>query len=377
MFMFGTGNKWKIGSIGRIPIYVGPAWLFIVLFVGVEKYSEFQQREPGSAFRLAAVFTVAFFGAVFVHELSHAFVSRVLAIPVRGITMMFFGGATETRANSRGPGAEFLVSAAGPASTLILSGAFWIVTQQLHGAARDVVYQLAWLNFLFAIFNTLPAVPLDGGRMLIAIVWKITGNRHTGQRVTGYVGTAVGIGVGVLAYQQLTSNGMFGFFLLFVAFVLISTGRSTETRVAAQEQLGRGRAEDAMRTPPPALSAAMSLQSALDRYLRDSPSEAFPVIDQGQVIGTVSLASARKVGSRDPDRPVRDGMAPLDLTPVFRADEPLDLVAEWMGGMDGLVLRDGALVGAIGPADLQRWYERTILPGTGVTIPGIPPRPDL
>jgi Zn-dependent protease len=63
----------------------------------------------------------------------------------------------------------------------LVRGAFWVVTQQLHGAARDVVYQLAWLNFLFAIFNTLPAVPLDGGRMLIAIVWKIIGNRHVCQ----------------------------------------------------------------------------------------------------------------------------------------------------------------------------------------------------
>jgi Zn-dependent proteases len=378
--MFGSGTRWRIGSIGRIPIYVGPTWVLVVLFVAATRYSIFSQVEPRSAPWLAVLFAVAFFGAVFVHELAHAWVSKRLTIPVRGITMTLFGGYTETRANSQGPGAEFLVSVAGPASTLIMSGVFGLVAGFVHGAAHDVVRELAWLNLLFAGFNTLPAVPLDGGRMLTAIVWGITGNRRTGQRVAGYVGTAVGIGVGVLAYQQLTADGEFGLFLLVVAFLLVSAGRSTEARVRAQEQLAQGTAADAMREAPAWVSAGMSLQSALDRYLRDAPQEAFPVVDQGRVIGTVSLASARKVGSRDPMRPVRDGMAPLDLTPVFRTDEPLDTVAEWLSGLDGLVLRDGALAGAIGPADIDRWYRRMIQGASDVGPPGsvgIPPRPDL
>jgi Zn-dependent protease/predicted transcriptional regulator len=379
--VLGFGTRWKIGSIGRIPIYVGPTWLLVVIFVATSRYSLFDQIEPASAAWLTVLFAGGFFGAVFVHELAHAWMSRRLHIPVRGITMMFFGGATETRANARGPGAEFLVSAAGPASTLVLSGAFWLAARSVHGAAHDAVLELAALNLLFAIFNTLPAVPLDGGRMLTAIVWRITGNRRTGQRAAGYVGTAVGIGMGVLAYQQLTNGGDFGFFLVVVAFLLVSTGRSTEERVRAQEQLAKGTAAEAMREPPAWISADSTLQDASDRYLREAPQESFPVVDQGRVIGTVSVSSAQKVGRRDPARPVRDGMAPLDLTPVFRPDETLDMVAEWLNGMDGLVLRDGALVGAIGPTDITQWYQRTLLPNAGATggaaSGGIPPRPDL
>ena len=378
--MFGSGTRWKIGSIGGIPIYVGPTWLIMVAFIAFTQYSVFAQVDPSGAPWLAILFAAAFFGAVFVHELAHAWVSRLLTIPVRGITMMFFGGATETRANSRGPGAEFLVSAAGPASTLIMSGVFWLAARPLHGTVLDVVRQLAWLNLLFAIFNTLPAVPLDGGRMLTAIVWRVTGDRRTGQRAAGYVGIAVGIGVGFLGYQQFVNNGGFGVFLLFVAFILITTGRSTEARVRVQEQLGQGTAADAMREAPAWVSAGTSLQEVLDQHLRDAPQESFPVVDQGRVIGTVSLASARRVGSRDPMRPVRDGMAPLDLTPVFRTDEPLDMVAEWLGGLDGLVLRDGSLAGAIGPGDIDKWYQRTIhgAPHLGpLGSAGIPPRPDL
>jgi Zn-dependent protease/predicted transcriptional regulator len=379
--MLGFGTRWKIGSIGRIPIYVGPTWLLVVFFVATSRYSLFNQIEPAGAVLLTALFTVGFFGAVFMHELAHAWMSRRLRIPVRGITMMFFGGATETRANARGPGAEFLVSAAGPASTLILSAGFWLAASTLHGVAHGVVSELAALNLLFAIFNTLPAVPLDGGRMLTAIIWRITGNRRTGQRAAGYVGTAVGIGMGVLAYRELTDGGEFGFFLVLIAFLLVSTGRSTEARVLAQEQLAKGTAADAMRDPPASVPAGSTLQEALDRHLRDAPQESFPVVDQGRVVGTVSVSSARKVGRRDPTRPVRDGMASLDLTPVFSPDETLDMVAEWLNGMDGLVLRDGALVGAIGPTDITQWYQRTLLPNadatTGAPSGGIPPRPDL
>ena len=376
--MFGSHTKWKIGRIGRVPIYVEPTWVVVLLLIAASQYASFSQVDPRHAFWLAMLFVGPFFGAVFVHELAHAWMSKRLNIPVRGITMMFFGGATETRANSRGPGAEFLVSAAGPASTLVMSGAFWLIARSLHGTVHDVVVQLAGLNLLFAIFNTLPALPLDGGRMLTAIVWRITGSRSSAQRVSGYVGTAVGIGVGLLAYQQLTTGGGYGLFLLIVAFALVATGRSTETRVRAQEQLAKGTAADAMRAAPTAVPAGMSLQDALEQYLRAAPHDAFPVVDQGRVIGTVSVASARKVGSRDPMRPVADGMAPLDLTPVFREDESLDMVADWLNGLEGLVLRDGALVGAIGPGEITHWYQRTVLgeAGAWAEAGGIPPRPD-
>ncbi len=102
--------------------------------------------------------------------------------------------------------------------------------------------------------------------------------------------------------------------------------------------------------------------------------------------GTVSIESARRVGARDPTRPVRDGMRPLTQTPVVTPDETLDEAVEWLGGRDGLVLREGSLVGALGPDDIERWYRRVIegqpdrppAPGVSMTtVPTVPPRPDL
>jgi hypothetical protein len=111
------------------------------------------------------------------------------------------------------------------------------------------------------------------------------------------------------------------------------------------------------------------------------------VIDgAGKVVGTVSIETARRVGARDPMRPVRDGMAPLTQTPVLRSEETLDDAVEWLAGRPGLVLRDGVLVGEIAPGDVERWYRRVIEgrpddPGVGVSghegTSAVPPRPDM
>jgi len=115
-----------------------------------------------------------------------------------------------------------------------------------------------------------------------------------------------------------------------------------------------------MRPPPPAIPADMTLSQALDLYLRDAPEESFPVVDAGRVIGTVSLGGSRKIGGRDPMRPVRDAITTLNQTPVFTPEDTLDDVVEWLGGRDGLVLRDGALVGAVGAGDVERWFRRVV-----------------
>ena len=119
-----------------------------------------------------------------------------------------------------------------------------------------------------------------------------------------------------------------------------------EQRIALRDRLSQGTVADVMRPPPPAIPAGTPLTDALDRHLRDADGKAFPVVDDGRVIGTVSMASARKVGARDPLRPVRDGMIVLAETPVVAPDESLDDALEWVGSRQGLVLQDGRLVGS-------------------------------
>ncbi len=379
----GMGNRWKVATIRGIPLYISTSWIFIAVFYAWIWYAQMLQERPflerSEVLTVSILATILFFGSVLVHEAAHAVVARSLGLPVVSITLVFWGGATETRANARGPLAEFLVAFVGPATTLGLAGVFFVASTAAHGLVADVLRGLAGISVVFAIVNVLPGFPLDGGRMLVAAVWGLTRSRRTALRSAGYVGMLVGGVVAAAAFWSFTHNGGWWLLLGYLAFILFSTGRGMDARIALRDQLGKGRAVDAMTAPPPTVPADMSLTQALDVYLRAAPADAFPVEDLGgRVLGTVSMGSARRPGARDPMRPVRDALIPLSQTPIVAPDETLEDVIEWVGARQGLVMQDGRLIGAINAHDIERWFRRVIEGRPAVAAePGwVPPRPD-
>jgi Zn-dependent protease/CBS domain-containing protein len=389
----GSGKRYRVATVAGIPFYVGTSWLVVA---GLYVYLQYLRLrgssvEPSDAESIALALFGAFlfFGGVVIHEVAHAVAARLQNIPVAAITMVFWGGATEAKASSKGPGAEFLVAFVGPASTLVLAGVFWVVGDQLDGLMGAIVRDLARLNLFFAGLNAIPGFPLDGGRMLLATAWGVSGSRRTGLRVVGYVGLGLGAVCAGFAIIAFTNQNDWWFILGYLAFLMISTGRSMEQRIALRDRLSQGTVADVMRPAPPAIPATTPLTDALDRHLRGADGKAFPVVDGGRVIGTVSMASARKVGARDPLRPVRDGMIVLAETPIVAPDESLDDALEWVGSRQGLVLQDGRLVGAITARDVERWYQRRfegklddddvagVSPPAGDNAVAVPPRPDV
>ena len=379
-----TGRRWKVATVRGIPLYVSTSWVWIAGLYVWSNYANLTRFGPVvvdsfEAIVLAVLAAVLFFGSILIHEAAHAVMARRLDLPVRSVTLVFWGGATETRANARGPLGEFLVAFVGPASTLVIAGLFKAIEQATSGVASHLIGYLAWLSLILAILNALPGFPLDGGRMLLAIVWGATKSRRIAMRVAGWSGVMVGVAFGAGAVWAISNEDIgLGLFFGYLAAILISTGRGMDQRIAFRDQLIRGRVAEAMRPPPPAVPADMSLAEALDHALRDSKDQAFPVLDDGRVIGTISMQSARRVGARDPLRPARDAVIPLNQTPTVDPDETLDEAFEWLGGRDGLVLKDGALVGTLGPRDVEQWYRRVIEGKSSPTgFASLPPRPDL
>jgi len=379
-----TGRRWKVATVRGIPLYVSTSWVWIAALYVWSEYAYLTRLGPvvvgsSEALVLAVVAAVLFFGSILIHETAHAVMARRLDLPVRSVTLVFWGGATETRADARGPLGEFLVAFVGPASTLVIAGVFWIVSNATSGVASGLIGYLAWLSLIFAVLNALPGFPLDGGRMLLAAVWGMTKNRRTAMRVAGWAGIVVGVAFGGAAVWMIGRNDFgAGVFFGYFAAILITTGRSMEGRIAFRDQLVTGRVTDAMRPPPTAVPATMSLAEALDHVLRGTSDQAFPVTDAGVVIGTVSMSSARRLGARNPLRPVRDALIPLNQTPVVAPTETLDEAFEWLGGRDGLVLDQGVLIGALGLRDVEQWYRRVIEGQSSPTgFAALPPRPDL
>src|SRR5207249_2945291 len=143
----------------------------------------------------AVLAVVMFFGCILAHELAHAGVSKLRRIPVIGITLFMFGGATQAKIDSRGPADEFLVTAAGPATSLALGLLFLGLSNLLRSAPGD---QLAWiierlglLNLALGVFNLAPGFPLDGGRLLRSLLWRMTGSLARATRIAGRVGQVI------------------------------------------------------------------------------------------------------------------------------------------------------------------------------------------
>jgi Zn-dependent protease len=362
--MFGRG--WKIATIRGIPVNVDSSWLWIAVLAVWSLWSRFQIY-PGvnsnTALGFAVLGAALFFGSVFLHELAHAVAARLNGIEVHGITLVFFGGFTSARSDDKGAGPALLIAAVGPGTSLaiglLLAAVHNMVgsTQPLSEALRSV----AAINLFMAAFNVLPGLPLDGGRMLQAAVWGISKNRDLDTRVAARGGMVVGGLLLFVAIYEVSRNNLFGAVWIGMIGLFVYQGaRTSEHQIGMASRLAGGTVADAMDRPPPAVPAEMTLSEALDRFLRGHETEAFPVVDQGRVIGMVSFNSAREHGSQDPLLPVRAALIPLENVLTARPDEPLDQVSARLGtGRAALVLRDGELVGAITGSGLARWASST------------------
>jgi Zn-dependent protease len=188
-----------IGRLFGIEIRASRSWVFVLVFVTLTMVSQLQRSHPawGTTAAIAAgvVMAVLFFGSVVVHELSHCLVARRFGIQARSISLNFFGGLSWLSRQAVRPGEEFAFSIAGPAANLVLGAAFFGLGLVLasHAEVASVVAQrTGYVNLILALFNLVPGAPLDGGRVLRSVVWKLSGSYERGTLVSSVVGQAVG-----------------------------------------------------------------------------------------------------------------------------------------------------------------------------------------
>ena len=376
-------RRWKLVSIGSIPIYITVPWLFFAALIVWDIYNSLagtgvltRQQALGWALANAALF----YGSIILHELAHAVTARAFHLPVHGITLVFWGGYTETHSSERGPLASFLIAAAGPFTTLALGGVFWLGAAATEGVLSAILRSLAFLSTLFAGLNALPGFPLDGGRMLLAVIWGITKDRFLALKVAGWGGVVVGGALALIGLSLLRSGNGTWLFFGFVGWMMISQGLQVSKQAPILRDLSEGQVSKAMSPPPPPILADSTLLHALESHLREDRSTEFPVVDgQGRVIGSLSFATAAKIGGHDPTRGVREAMTPREQMRWVRPDLSLDRALEWIAGSGQALVLDGErLLGRLTTRDVDRWYQRRILGASAPDDAGaVPPRPDL
>jgi len=201
----------RLGSVLGVPIFVTPSWLIVVALVTLSYADFLQQAIPGTStsasYFLALLFAIGLGVSVVLHEIGHTVVSRLFGLSVRRIVVFLLGGVSELADQARRPREEFAIAAAGPAVSLLLAVGCWLFSQppSSDSAAGVLMLLLAWSNLVIAVFNVLPGLPLDGGRLVQALIWTLSRSRMTGIRIASWSGRVVAV---LLALAVLAGNAV-------------------------------------------------------------------------------------------------------------------------------------------------------------------------
>jgi Zn-dependent protease/CBS domain-containing protein len=371
--------SFHLGRIGGIR--VGVHWSVLVIFVliawglATSRFPAVSPEHSTGAYITAAVLTaVLFFASLLAHEMSHALVARRNGVGVQDITLWLFGGVARLSGEARSPGAELRIAGIGPLVSLLLGVVFTGVAGVLEvsGQRGLVLAGFAWLggiNIALAVFNVIPAAPLDGGRLLRSFIWWRTGDRFKATRWSSRAGQVFGWVLVALGLVTFLIGGDFGgLWLALIGWFLVGAATAESQQATVRSQLGELAIRDVMTPNPVTAPASMTVQDLLSSELIRHRHSTFPLVENGGMpIGLVTFNQIRRVApqARETTR-LRDIACPLDEVAQASPEEPAaDLLPQLSTCAEGraLVLSDGQLVGIISPSDVSRVLHRMGIPG--------------
>ncbi|WUJ81760.1 site-2 protease family protein [Streptomyces sp. NBC_00377] len=366
-----------------VPVYVAPSWFLVAALITWVFGNQLDRVLPelgALRYLVSLFFAVAFYASVLIHELAHTIAALRFKLPVRRIQLQFFGGVSEIEKEAETPGREFWLAFVGPLLSLVLAGVFYLAMQPVErGTVPGVLLAgLMISNLIVAIFNLLPGLPLDGGRMLRAVVWKITGRPMSGTVAAAWVGRALAVSV-LIGLPLLTQSGALGSgaedsvgmdtvtdaLLAAILAAIIWTGAGNSLRMARlREHLPELRARTLTRRAVP-VETHTPLSEAL-RRANDAGARALVVVDaNGEPLSLVREAAI--VGVPEHRRPwvAVSGLA-QDLSEGMRvsaelAGEDLLDVLRATPATEYLVVEEtGEIFGVLSAADVERAFVKAM-----------------
>jgi Zn-dependent protease len=359
------GPSLTVGRVAGIRIGVHWSWLVILtLIVWTLASGVFPDQNPGLSDAtygaMAVVAAVLFFGGLLLHELGHALQARREGMEIQGITLWLFGGVASFTGAFPSARAELRVAVAGPVVTAVVSGCCALLAWAgLPTAVDGVAAWLAIINAVLLAFNLLPALPLDGGRVLHAALWAAKGDVRRATAVAAGVGRGFGlllIGSGIALFVGGQGGG--GIWLAFLGWFLLQAATGEARHLMLRDALGHLRVGDLMVRDPVTVSPGETLASFMDEVAHTHRYTTYPVTGNGHPLGLLAFArvAATPRDSWD-DRHVEDVMLRIDELPVVDASMPLlDAVAKMQErGLDRtLVVEQDELAGLLSITDVGR-----------------------
>ncbi|AFY38538.1 peptidase M50 [[Leptolyngbya] sp. PCC 7376] len=301
-----NGN-FRVGNLFGIPFYLNISWFIVLALVTLNFGTGLAAQFPGlggSAIALGLVTGLLMFASVLLHELGHSFAAIQRGIKVNSITLFLFGGLANLDDEAKSPSGAFWIAVAGPLVSLALFIALTLVAGSglLTGPMAAIAGLLAYINLILATFNMIPGLPLDGGNVLRAIVWKLSGNQYKGTRWASRVGQVIGwtaVSFGILGTLGISNIGSF-WTLIIGWFLLQNAGRSAQS-ATLQEALSGLTAADAVVSESPIVDANVTLREFADMAIlanNKTQWQRFLVKDENdQLLGSIRLNTLQAVPS--------------------------------------------------------------------------------
>jgi len=361
----GMNPTFRIARVFGISIGVNWSWaVLFALIVWSLAASVFPAQNPGLSHAeyavMAVVAALLFFVSLLLHELGHAYQARREGVEIEGITLWLFGGVARFKGMFESAGAEFRIAIAGPIVSLVLGTLFVALAVAAHGAGAvdGVAAWLGYINLALLLFNLLPALPLDGGRVFRSALWALKGDFGWATRIAADVGRGFGfllIGGGLVL---LALGSISGVWLAFVGWFLLQAAALEGRYGMLRDALGDLRVRDLMVRDPVTVRAGASLGEFMDEIAQAHRYTTYPVTDNGRVVGLLPFSSVARVPRREWEHNlVAECMLPRAEVPVVREDEELMDAVEDLGhgGIDrALVLEGERLVGLLSVTDVGR-----------------------
>jgi Zn-dependent protease/predicted transcriptional regulator len=358
--------------IRGIPVLIDYSWFvifFLVMFTMAESYfpREHAHYSPPQYWVMGAVAAVLLFVSVLVHELAHAFVAVRNGIRVLSIRLFIFGGVAQVSSEPQNGRHEFLIALAGPAASMALAVFFGFVFGGSVLTGLGVVSAIAWYlagaNLLLAVFNMIPGFPLDGGRILRAILWDRWNDVARATKVVSRFGNAFALFLIALGVLQLflTDRLISGLWLVFIGLFMKQSAVGSYQAVALKQALTGVQIRQIMTANPVTVDWLLSIEELVRDFIYRHQFMSFPVFNRDEYVGMVSLDDVKQVPKELwTFKQVRDVMMPAELVPVLHPwEDATDVLARMVTEDRGLmpVVEGGRLVGIVSRRDILNLFK--------------------
>ncbi len=370
----------RLGRIFGIEIGLHYSWLIIAVLIATSLAGHFGESHPDwgatTIWTMAIMTAVLFFVAIILHELSHAAVARLRALPVRSITLFALGGVAQIGKEAADAKTEFWMGIAGPLMSALIGAVCFGLAGVLGWnfvlePATPLTAMLVWLGYInigLAIFNMVPGFPMDGGRVLRAVIWWITGNAARATRKAAATGQVIAYGFILLGILRFFGGaGISGLWIAFIGWFLLSAAQATTAQAEFTETFRGVRVADVMTRDCTPVDGNTNLQTFVHEFLLRTGRRCFVIVEKGVISGLITVNEVKAIPqTRWPFTTVYDVMVPLErlrtVTPETPVTEALEIIGRENihqlpvvsnGRLEGMISRDQIMNQLLTRAELK------------------------